>query len=207
MSLFKSTIDYRPVRAALGLDGEFVVGWFGMMHRYRLVSEVLVPLIRHARKDVPNVHFLIGGKGELLEKFIQLKKDDPEAPFTLLGLVPYANLPSYIAACDVLLSPIDPSFRFTQCSAWLKIGESLAVGRPIIASRTRLTNGDFKDLKGIVWTGSDVASFLTALKEVHTRYSYFSSLAATQAADFRDYAISSTIPKVVDKIVGLLQDE
>lgn len=200
---FNTDVDPTDVKKDLGLQGKFVVGWFGMMHKYRLVKEIIVPTIKSIRDVIPDGHVLIGGKGELLRSFEELEAAKPEYPFTLLGLVPYNDLPNYIAACDVLLSPIDPSYRFTQNSVWLKILEALAVGRPIISTRTGLKEGDFKDVKGIVWTEPNLASFLDALKHVRDNYAYYLQLASEQASHFQDFTTDFTISRLVDKIEQL----
>ena len=198
--LFNPKVDSQIIKKRLDLYGKFVIGWFGMMHKYRMVDEVIIPVIRNVRSFIPNAYVLIGGKGELLRSFEDLKAQEPDFPFTILGLIPYSDLPSYIAACDVLLCPVNPSFRFTRNSVWLKILESLAVGRPIVATKTGLATGDFKDLKAIIWTAPNLQSFLEALKEVHENYSHYIALASAQALEFQNYATKLTISRLVDRI-------
>ncbi len=202
--LFNPRVDPTRIREKLGLDGKFVIGWFGMMHRYRQIKEILVPLIKHVREHIPNAYVLIGGTGELFGKFSELKKEEPDSPFALLGMIPYQELPQYITACDVLLSPVDPKYRFTRHSVWLKILESVAVGRPIIATRTALSEGDFKHMKGIVWAEANLQSFLACLVDIHNNYDLYSTQASSQAANFRDYSIHSTIPRIAERILEIL---
>jgi len=54
--------------------------------------------------------------------------------------------------------------RFSLFSAWLKIAEALAVGRPVVATRTFTSFVDFKDLRGVVWVGSTYEEFLNGIK-------------------------------------------
>ena len=167
-ALFNPRADGAAVRAGLHIEGKFVIGWFGMMLPYRQVDDVLVPLVKGMGERTTDTHFLIGGSGQMKKEIVRLRSEAPDAPFTFLGFVPYEELPSYLAACDLLLCPLDPGFRFTQHSAWLKILEALGVGRPIVATRTRLADGDYKDLKGVVWTGGDSSSFLDAILRAST---------------------------------------
>jgi glycosyltransferase involved in cell wall biosynthesis len=198
-ALFNPGVDPATVRRRLGLDGKFVIGWFGLMHSFRLIREVLIPMVQNIAKTMPDAHVLIGGEGPLLGEFQDLAKDSG-LPLTVLGLVPYSELPSHVAACDVLLCPVNRGFRHTQNSAWLKIAEALAVGRPVIATRTRLSEFDFKELKGVLWVEPTLASFMDALKELREGYPRYLSLAQEQSRNFGDYSISHTISRIVDRI-------
>ena len=190
-------------RSALGLEDDFVVGWFGLMHPYRMVREIIVPLIENLPRRIPNAHFLIGGEGPLLGDFEKLRRGPAGRQFTFLGAVPYAELPSYIAACDVTICPVSTKFRFTMNSNWLKIGESIAVGTPIVASRTNSSGTDFAGVGGITWAETDYESFLRALVEVHKDLESRRADARAQASRFESFAIRRTIPMIVDRALAL----
>lgn len=198
-ALFNPDVDPAQVKAKLGLDGKFVVGWFGLMHRFRQINEVLIPIARLLPETIPNAQILIGGEGPLQAKFEPLA-GDPRSHATILGLVPYPELPSYIAACDVLLCPVDSSFRFTKHSAWLKIAEALAVGKPIIATRTKLAEEDYNDLKGVIWVEPGLKSFMDAILEVRKHYANHLSLAQEQSRQFDDYTVRHTIGMIADRV-------
>jgi glycosyltransferase involved in cell wall biosynthesis len=200
-NLFNPHVDGKGLRLDLGLNQKFVIGWFGNMHSYRQVKEVLIPLIEKTKSYIANVHFVIGGRGELKEEFLRLKKESTGDSFTLLDFVPHESLPSYISGCDLLLCPLSTRFQFTQLSASLKILESVAVGKPIVATRTQIASGDYKDLKGVVWAGDDAASFLDAVIRIHNNYSQFAALARQQAEEFAKYTIKFTIAKITDAII------
>jgi len=201
--LFNPQVDGQAKRAGLGLEGKFVVGWFGMMQPYRQIEEVVIPLIERAGESIPNIHFLIGGLGELSDKFVQLQKSRPDLGMTFLGFVPYANLPEHLAACDVLLCPLNTARHFAKYASPLKVLESLAVGRPIIATETKVREGDFKDLQGVIWTGPDCKGFMDSLMMVHADYAHYREQAAEQALDFDRYTLESTISKIVDAVEKL----
>jgi glycosyltransferase involved in cell wall biosynthesis len=172
------------------------------MHPYRLVKEVLVPIIGEIDRVIPNAHVVIGGEGPLRANFEELMKQG-NLPLSLVGMVPYNQLPSYLSACDVLLCPVEDQFRFSNHSAWLKIAESLAVGRPIVASRTMIAQKDFKDLKGVVWVPPNLEGFMSGLKEVHDRYSDYLSLAREQAGDFGRYSTKRSLTPIADRLEAL----
>ena len=193
------------IRSKLGLDGDFVIGWFGLMHPYRMIRETIIPLIENLAQEMPNAHFLIGGEGALLSEFERLKGGRAAGTFTLLGSIPYSRLPEYIAACDVTICPVSTRFRFTNHSNWLKIAESISVGTPIVATRTEIAEKDFVDLKGVYWVGSDYESFLRALKEVEKAAGLWRAETLAQARHFGAYSIETTIPKIVDRVEALIQ--
>ena len=191
-------------RLELGLEGDFVVGWFGLMHPFRMIKEIIIPLIENLPKEVPNTHFLIGGEGPLLHEFEKIRQGPAGKSLSLLGIIPYANLPDFIAACDVTICPVSTRFRFTMNSNWLKIGESIAVGTPTVVSKTRVSGLDFADVDGIVWTDSDYESFLHAIRQVHGNLGLYRAKAQEQAKRFEAFSIMSTIPIIVDRTLALI---
>ncbi len=108
-------------------------------------------------------------------------------------------LPQYVSACDILLFPVNTSVH-AQNTISLKIFETLALGKPIVATRALVTNRDYKKRGGVVWAGSDLDSFLAALVMVHDNYSAHASLAHHQALNFRDYSIEITITRIVEQV-------
>lgn len=200
--LFTPNQDPSLARASLGIDGKFVIGWFGLMLPYRLVREVMVPLIEGVNQVIPNAHVVIGGEGPLRSEFDRLVGRG-DLPLSLVGMVAYDDLPRYISACNVLLCPVDDRFRFSNYSAWLKIAESLAVGRPIVASKTMIAVTDFKDLKGVVWVPSSLQGFMRGLKEVYDSYESYLSLARDQANDFGTYSTKKTVAAIANRLESL----
>ncbi len=198
--LFNPRVDGRAKRNELGLQDKFVVGWFGMMQSYRQIEEVVIPLIENMATSIPNIHFLIGGQGDLSHRFEGLSKDRAELAMTHLGFVPYDQLPEYLSACDVLLCTLDTRRGFAKLASPLKVLESLAVGRPIIATRTDVQGMDYKDLKGVIWTGTGYRDFADSLIMVHRDYAHYRDLAMQQALDFDRYTLESTISRIADAI-------
>lgn len=199
--LFNPNVDGSSIKIGLGLQGKFVIGWFGMMYKYRLVREVLVPIAKNLHSLVPDGHLVIGGKGPLEDEFVKLLNEFPNLPVSYVGLVPYAKLPSYLAACDLLLCQVSTDFRFSRYSNWLKIPEALAAGRPIVATRTEITGDDFASLRGILWTGTQPEVFLSGVLEARKKISQLREQARYQADRMREFSIDSTMPRIVDRIL------
>ena len=199
-TLFKSNTSKEEVKKELGVQGRFVVGWIGNMHHYRQIEEVLIPLIGRIGQTIPNSIVLVGGRGQFDSRFKELQSD-LSLPFKYLGFVKHETLPNVISGCDVLLCPINTSFTKTWNAAPLKILEALAVGRPVIATRTRVSDADYAGLKGVFWTESDLKSFESALKEVYANYAKYKREAELQSLEFGSYSVSTRISILVDVVL------
>ena len=200
LGLFNPSADGSEVRRRLGVEGKYVLGWFGMMHRHLRVREVLLPLARQVGALIPNGYMLIGGKGPLREDVVSAGESGPGDQFRYVGLVPYGQLPSYLAACDLILCPVSTEFRFSRHSNWLKIVEGLAVGRPVVATRTESTATDMSPLKGVVWTGQALEDFRTAVQRAYSARSDLRAEAMEQSGRLEDFSTRSTIQRIVDWI-------
>lgn len=185
---------------------KFTIGWFGIMHAHRQMGEVLVPIIKTVGEYIRDAHVIIGGEGPGIVEFDGLRERYAER-FSILGFIPYSILPRYIASCDVLLCPVDTRFRFSRTSIWLKIFETVAVGRPIIATRTEVSDDDLYGLNGVIWVDGSYESYVNALVRVHSEYQNYRALAIEQAKNFEKYTISRTIAKIVDRIMRIVQSE
>jgi glycosyltransferase involved in cell wall biosynthesis len=129
---FRPELDGRGVRARWRLDGppESVVvgfsGTFGLWHGIPSLAAA-IPQVLAAR---PAVRFLLVGDGPLHHLV-----DGLGERVCCPGLVPHAEMPAYLAACDVLLSPhgqqADGGEFFGSPT---KLFEYMAAGRPIVAS-------------------------------------------------------------------------
>jgi glycosyltransferase involved in cell wall biosynthesis len=197
---FKPTIDGKQVRSALNVGDKFVIGWFGMMHKLFLIEEVLLPLAKRASNLWPDAHIIIGGKGPLRKSVVEFLKSNPDAPLSYMGLIPYDELPKYIAACDVTLCPIQTNSRLSLLSNPLKIVESLAVGTPVIATRIKSSIMDMKNLRGVVWTGKALDDFVHSINYVKKDKLLWKSEALLQAVRMAEYSVSYNIPRLVDLI-------
>lgn len=200
-SRFRPDVDGGALRRNLGIEGKLVIGWFGMMHRHLLVKEVLIPLAKNVSTLIPGAHLLVGGKGPFKRDLENLKDEQPNLPFTYLGLVPYDRLPSYLASCDLLLCPVSVKYKFSRLSNWLKIPEALCVGRPVVATRTEIANEDFKSLKGVLWAGPTPNEFMQSVEYASRTLDVLGAAAREQALHMGEFSVRSTVPKIVDRVL------
>jgi glycosyltransferase involved in cell wall biosynthesis len=119
------------LRARMQLSSSVVVafsGTFGVWHGIPTLAET-IPRVLAAR---PHARFMLLGDGpmrRLVEPLVECGR------VTLTGLVPHGQVPAYLAAADILVSPhgrqADDAEFFGSPT---KLFEYMAAGRPIVAS-------------------------------------------------------------------------
>lgn len=119
----------RDCRLRLGLPvGERLVGYFGSMEPDRGVADLIQAVALLRAQGLQSVLLVCG-------------KPDPSTPLEhswirYRGVVPHADMPLYLNACDVLALPYRES-ALMDMGASCKIAEYLACRRPMVATRTR----------------------------------------------------------------------
>jgi glycosyltransferase involved in cell wall biosynthesis len=133
---FSPAVDGASIRRRLGIDPEAVVvgfsGTFGVWHGIASLADAL-PRVLEAR---PTVRWLLIGDGPLrhvVDAAVQAHELGNRVH--LPGLVPHAQMPAYLAACDVLVSPHSRQADGAEFfGSPTKLFEYMAAGRAIVAS-------------------------------------------------------------------------
>ena len=126
--------DGRDVRARYGLDGQFVVGWAGLLRRWHEIDVLL-----DALAQAPAAHLLMIGDGPDRAEIEQMARDRGLADrLRITGRVPHADMPSHLSAVDVAVAAGD----HTGFASPMKIVEYMAMARAPLLPRLR----NFEDL-------------------------------------------------------------
>lgn len=138
LDLFGAASDPAAVRARLGLDNRFVVGWVGSFRRFHALDQAV-----DAVAAVDGATLLLVGDGPERPRIEQLARRRGVAT-VFTGTVDHDKLPGYLAAMDaaLVLAPTGAGFHYSP----LKLAEYLAAGVAVIAPAVgqlpeRLTDG------------------------------------------------------------------
>jgi glycosyltransferase involved in cell wall biosynthesis len=135
-TVFRPDLGGQRIRQRIGAGTDVLVGFsgtFGVWHGIPTLARAITLVLR-AR---PDARWLLLGDGPLRPLVDQALADAEIAGrVALVGMRPHAEMPEYLAACDVLVSPhgkqADGGEFFGSPT---KLYEYMATGRAIVASR------------------------------------------------------------------------
>ena len=127
------TARFRPdatararVRKELGIrDETIVVGFCGILRPWHGVD-----LLLKAAAGIPNMHVLIVGDGPSRPDLERVTRELKLLHVTITGRVPHSEIPSYLNAFDIGVSP-----RATFYASPMKIPEYMATGSAVVGPR------------------------------------------------------------------------
>lgn len=133
-TLFNPDIDGENVQNKYSLAGKLVVGFCGSFLDSHGVDVILKAALLLSREE--NLRFLLIGAGPMktsLEVWTHQNKLQKAVVFT--GSIQQSEVPSYLAACDILLSPHTNFSDGTRLFfSPIKLFEYMAMGKAIVAS-------------------------------------------------------------------------
>jgi len=130
-AVFSPAISGSEVRKTLGLEGQVIVGFTGILRPWHGV-DMLLDAFERVASSREGVHLMILGDGPVrgeLEASIAAKGLTRKV--TITGRVPHARVREYVAAMDIAVSP-----QSTFYASPMKVLEYMAMGKAIVAPDT-----------------------------------------------------------------------
>ena len=132
-------IDGEPIRQRYGLEGKTVIGFigtFGPWHGAEVLADAFGRLVAAHPAVRANLRLLMIGDGARMKEVRgNLERHGVADLAVLTGIVPQAEGPKHLAACDVLASPHVPNPDGTPFfGSPTKLFEYMAMGKGIVAS-------------------------------------------------------------------------
>jgi glycosyltransferase involved in cell wall biosynthesis len=191
-----SRIDGHEIRARYGLQGQFVVGWAGVLRRWHGLEVML-----DALASIPSAHLLLIGDGPDRPVFERLAQERGLLNrLTVTGRLRHADVPAHLAAIDVAVAADDR----TGFASPMKVVEYMAMARAVVLPHLR----NFEDLVQHERTGlffspgdaMDLARIIVRLEQstmLRERLGAAARTTVEERLNWRDNAIA-----VLDAVAG-----
>jgi PEP-CTERM/exosortase A-associated glycosyltransferase len=190
----------------LGLEGKFVLGFFGSFYAYEGIDQIIAALPK-LREHNPKVHLLLlGGGNEEANLKAQVAALGLANCVSFIGRVPHSDIPKYSSIVDAFIFP-RRSIRLTNTVTPLKPLEAMAQGRLVIASDV----GGHEELvenekTGFLFKADDADSLVASVKKAmaggtHVQQIRDNALAFV-TSDRNWKAIASRYRAVYQRLVG-----
>lgn len=162
---FHPRVDARPVRERHALVGKPVLGFIGSLKPWHGL-DFLLDAFTDIRARCPDAVLLLVGEGPALAELqARVARDQLQERVIFTGRIPHADIPAYLAAMDITVAPYtaQEGFYFSP----LKVVESLAAGRPVVAPRLgQLTDLLQDGVTGRLYPPGERAAFVAAVLEL-----------------------------------------
>ncbi len=179
------------------LDG-FTAGYSGNLYSGRGIG-----LIMDMAGELGEIHFLlVGGSPQEVDRYQKIAESRNLINIHLTGFVPNAELPTYQAACNVLLMPYQKQVAASSggdISAYLspmKVFEYMASGRAILSSDLPVLKEVLNEENAVLLPPDDVDSWINALVELREAPHRRKALAEQALEDVQEYTWVRRVEKI-----------
>ncbi len=199
---FENLPDVYPARQILSLPtAPFTIGYAGS-----LLSGRGVELILELARRLPEIHFLIMGGDEADIHY--WRNMETSENITLTGFIPNAELPRYLAACDVLLMPYQQrvAVHGTNISthAWMspmKMFEYMASERLIISSDLPILRTVLNEHNAVLCQPDSADEWEQAIRRTINEPTWAHQLAAQARRDVESYTWRKRVQRIMEHLV------
>ncbi len=183
-------------------DEVYTIGYSGHLYPGRGI-ELMMELASY----LPQFNFLIvGGEPAQVEIYRQAAASRGLSNLILTGFVPNADLPTYQAACDLLLMPYEGRVSassggdISRYLSPMKLFEYLACERPIIASSLPVLHEVLHQDNAVLISDTQTENWRQAVLSIYQNPSLASSLAVQARKDAASYTWSERARKILHGI-------
>lgn len=165
--IFTPTIDGTKIKEKLGLSDHIIIGHMGSLKEW-IRLDMLFETFKNLKKDYDDIKLVIvGGQETEIGKWKKLsKKLEIGDNIVFTGLVPYKEIPRYIASFDIAVSIFSKSL-FTDVVSPLKVIEYMSMGKAVVADDLSGTREFIKNNEnGILFVPEDTKSLENAVRTI-----------------------------------------
>lgn len=188
----------QSLQPEINLPDGFTAGYSGNLYSGRGIH-----LIMDMAGDLADIHFLlIGGSPEEVDRYRQIAESRNLENVHFTGFVPNAELPTYQAACNVLLMPYQKQVAASSggdISAYLspmKVFEYMASGRAILSSDLPVLKEVLTEENAVLLPPDDLDSWKNAIVELREAPERRKDLAEQALEDVQEYTWAQRVEKI-----------
>jgi len=184
-------------------NGHFNLIYHGTITQ-RYGPDILLQAVNLLREDIPDIHVTIHGKGEFLDELKSLASDLKLGDHVRFSdqFVPTAELSQMILRSDVEVVPYRRNI-FTDGILPTKLLECVALGVPVIASRTPAIEAYFDDSMVRYFTPGEVEELADCIRELYQDRDKLAQIARNADRFNQEYSwsvLSANYTSLVDKL-------
>ena len=179
-----------------------VVGYAGHLYEGRGIKLILC-----LAKLLPEVQFfVVGGEDEAIARYTRKTEVKELKNIRFVGFVNNAELPLYLAACDILLMPYQRELKVSgggNTSGWMspmKMFEYMATGRLIISSDLPVLREVLNDGNSMLCEPEDVNAWRMAIKRALSDCALRKKLGSQAQRDVKEYEWRKRVRRVLSGI-------
>ncbi len=157
---FNPSIDPGPVRRRYALEDRPIIGFVGSLKPWHGLTFLFEAMCLLGTRNAKCRLMVVGDGPEFRNAAKRVNEPGLKGRIVLTGSVPHDEVPAHLAAMDLTVAPYaqTDSFYFSP----LKVVESLAAGRPVVAPGIGQLNDLIQDgITGLLYPPGDMETFVS----------------------------------------------